>query len=667
MQAEWLPKIAKISHAVYIPHERQADASILALGVATLSTGTIRVFEVKRDVVSQQQGKNLVDALTTSDAVVVFGSSESKLIQRLAHCWPDYVQFSSHWNGTIVDNVSLRPDAPNTKLASLFLVIPFLTPANASDRPSVFRLSAEDMAGLELRGHGAKLGIEVLGQEAPSGTDRISITDLCLLYHRDAPRADKRSLFDLMNAGGSLSWQDLQTILQFQPESRLIECLRDRLGPEKCAYALAAVDFLQTNKEDTHGVFPDIFSAVWYMESAFQPGTIFRGQLRAAWGLECTLLRPSGRRVLDLAELMRRVSMTEHFLVEARAREDELFDTEMDEDSLVAIAQHFGFPTPLLDFTSSLRVAAFFATLGAETLKPDESPIGVIFHQISMPMPVTSAEKTTHNSMLHDLAGIRMGSLRMITPKLTDADDRIGRQHGVFLAGYRAKDLQAVGVDRVYFKQRAGLTFEDSRAGVSREHLLPENTRVSRFAASIKENHQGQQNRISLSNLIGQTKVNDSDIVGSAGAHLGWHMNFGPKFLNDLNRSASAIGKNSLVTAVNELIAQYFSLAHMEADAHQILNEAELGSRVEPIQDTISTLEALVGLSDGELFRIIEDHLPKGFEAGGHLGIKVPDNWTSAARLGLSCALFLAAWEHLRNVGGLRAQELVQTAMFELP
>jgi hypothetical protein len=664
MEADWLPKVANITHAVYVPHEGQADASLLALGVASLSVGTIHVFEVISDVLNPEQGQTLVDALTASDTVVLFGSSESKLIQRLAHCWPDYVQFSGHWSGTIIHNVGLKPAKSKTKLASLFLVIPCLTSEHRSDRPGVFRLNAEDVVGLEARGRLARTPIEVLGLQSPLGTGEVSMKDLCLLHHRDATSTKSKSLAALVDAEESLSWRDLQTILQYQPELWLIEHLRHRLDPEKYAYGLAAVNFLNGDKQHAHGVFPDIFSAVWYMERAFQPETIYRGQFRALWGLDCTLLRPLGGRPLDLAELMKRVSITERFLAEARARQDELFGTEMDEDSLLAIAQHFGFPTPLLDFTSSLRIAAFFATLGAEKLDSDESPIGVIFYQTSGLPSEERAENTSRDSKLHDLAGIRVGTLRVIRPRLTDADDRIGRQKGVFIAGYRANDLQAVGIDRVYFKQRAGLKFEDSRAGVSREQLLAENTRVSRFAFSIKASQ--PQSHIPPSHLIGQTKVNDSNIVGSAGARLGWHMNFGPRFLNDLDQNAKAIGIDSLAGTMNDLIGQYFSLAHVEADAHQIPNEAELGSRIEPLRDTVSTLESTVGLSDGEIWRIIRDHLPAGFEAGGHLDIRVPDNWDEAARLGLSCALFLAGWEHLRTVGGWKAQELVQTAMFRL-
>lgn len=666
MEADWLPKFAEISHAVYVPHEDKVDASILASGIATLCRGIVRVFEVKNDIVSPQQGNLLTDALTTSDSVVVFGTSESVFIQRLAHIWPDYVRFASHSHATIVQNISLGPSKPNTKLASVFLVIPFLTSAHHSDRPGVFRLNGEDVAGLDRRGRQARLMIEVLGLDVPVGSDGVSVKDLCLLHHRDGTDLTSfpRKVFvDMVNDGSELSWRDLQSILQYQPEPWLVEHLRDRLGAERYAYGLASVDLLRKQRQDTHGVFPDIFSAVWYMERAFQPGTIFRGQLRAAWGLESTLLRlPPGRQGLDLAELTSRISLTEQFLGEAKAHEGELFGKEMDADSLLAIAQHFGLPTPLLDFTSSLRVAAFFATLGAERLRPDDSPIGVIFYQTSTPRV---AHEARTDSVLHELAGIRMGSLRVITPQLMGADDRIGRQQGVFIAGYRAKDLQAAGIDRVYFKQQAGVNFEDARGGVSRDHLLAEDTRIGQFVASIRDRH--ARSHVSVSVLIGQTKVNDSNLIGSAGSQLGWHMNFGPRFLEDLVREASLVGSGSLGSALNQLIAKYFSLAHVEADSHQIPNEAELGSRIEPLRDTISSIEALVGLADGELWRIARNHLPMGFAAGGHLDIKTPENWTTVERLGLSCALFLAGWEHLRTVGGARAQELVQTAMLRMP
>ena len=50
--------------------------------------------------------------------------------------------------------------------------------------------------------------------------------------------------------------------------------------------------------------------------------------------------------------------------------------------------------------------------------------------------------------------GVRLGSLKVIEPQLPNDDNRIGRQQGVFVAGYNPRDAAAVTIDRIYFRQQ---------------------------------------------------------------------------------------------------------------------------------------------------------------------------------------------------------------------
>jgi hypothetical protein len=81
---------------------------------------------------------------------------------------------------------------------------------------------------------------------------------------------------------------------------------------------------------------------------------------------------------------------------------------------------------PLLDFTESFRIAAFFATLGADRLSAEEPSLGVIFYHSSSPETHFIPEKQVADGHLFmNLAGIRVGALRLIRPHISEGDDRI--------------------------------------------------------------------------------------------------------------------------------------------------------------------------------------------------------------------------------------------------
>lgn len=100
------------------------------------------------------------------------------------------------------------------------------------------------------------------------------------------------------------------------------------------------------------------------------PVWVFRGQGRAEWPLETTLHREAtrvGLFGLNAPHLLGR----ESFLIEQFQRFAHHYRSDLppDDDPLawLALIQHYGGPTRLLDFTASLYVAAFFAVDATDT------------------------------------------------------------------------------------------------------------------------------------------------------------------------------------------------------------------------------------------------------------------------------------------------------------
>ena len=106
-------------------------------------------------------------------------------------------------------------------------------------------------------------------------------------------------------------------------------------------------------------------------EQRRERGWIFRGQSDAQWDLAPTLYR----KPCTAAQIEKRKQRTEVFINALRENAAKLGLTRASEDELLAVAQHYGFPTAHLDFTYNLEVAAYFASAA----NPSQADVGVIY------------------------------------------------------------------------------------------------------------------------------------------------------------------------------------------------------------------------------------------------------------------------------------------------
>ena len=197
-------------------------------------------------------------------------------------------------------------------------------------------------------------------------------------------------------------------------------------------------------------------------------GWIFRGQSNSEWDLIPTLYRPP----LNDSILKARQDYTNAFINALKKEAPHLGLDNLKDSEYLAIAQHYGFYTPLLDFTWNVEVAAYFATLGGQP-----GQIGVIFafnvreyQEMRNPFAPLGVSIEVSDSMLKKAGLEPLPDLVLV--ELYNVP-RIREQEGIFIrvTPEKVETLLHECVDRFYFRQRPDMVYMGSFP--YRAHTLP--------------------------------------------------------------------------------------------------------------------------------------------------------------------------------------------------
>lgn len=185
--------------------------------------------------------------------------------------------------------------------------------------------------------------------------------------------------------------------------------------------------------------FAGVQDAVEYCLDHF-PGShyVFRGQ-RLDWPIVPRLRRLASSEPGNLAEAKRK---TLKFLAWLKSN-PRLLAFHYSDDQLLAIAQHYGFATPLLDFTRDANVAGFFATYDPKgEIKNGDKGVIVLLNIRELLSLFPPGGKNP------------MGQPWGV--KIIEVPDflRLERQAGLFVEGISPKLLGEMGDVRFYFEHQ---------------------------------------------------------------------------------------------------------------------------------------------------------------------------------------------------------------------
>lgn len=149
---------------------------------------------------------------------------------------------------------------------------------------------------------------------------------------------------------------------------------------------------------------------------------VYRGQRNANWLLEPSINRLLNKSLSDSAYKKKLTNHMEEFKFSIRGRLNNLHEILNDNNELWALGQHHGLKTPLLDFTYSPYVAAYFAFIDYEK----DSDYRIIW---------AASQHTAENQIEDDLDLFR---------PISGHNPRLLNQSGLFMKFNVQKDMESI-------------------------------------------------------------------------------------------------------------------------------------------------------------------------------------------------------------------------------
>ena len=512
-----------VSHGVIVWCPAPADVPAVAAGIVDNAPGHVVTVRLHGDILRPGEGQALLDPLLAGQTLVISAPHGGELAPVLAERWLRWLERPHGTTITIATGVTLTPSLATDRPGIVIVVAP--RPERRPDigRPLELALSVVELSRSNDPLLPPPLTVGVARADAPT------IRDLCLLHTRDPIGTQRDSPGHILQRRtDELTWTDLEVVLtQGRSALPLLSSLyaAHRIDDVKLGVAHAALDVLDERKgHGPHGVGIGIHNSIWdvvwdYRWLHDNDRYIFRGQVNSGWPMVSSLFRPTGDGPIDVIDLLTRVDTTDRFTVELKRQAGDMVGGDLADADLLAVAQHYGFATPLLDFTRSFRTAAFFATNRAPGAW-DEG-VGVIYY-MSSGIPGPTMEDADRRRLeigdfaLLDATRINFGAVQIIEPRLPDPENRIARQQGVFVAGYDTRNLQQVSIDRIRFYQRPGEIFDDPHDGITGEVLYTPDSRIAELADEIKARVQARPPRRLVANLA-EAHLPSNPIIGSSG------------------------------------------------------------------------------------------------------------------------------------------------------
>jgi hypothetical protein len=239
---------------------------------------------------------------------------------------------------------------------------------------------------------------------------------------------------------------------------------------------------------------------------------------------------------------------------------------------------------------------------------------------------------------------------------LPDPENRIARQHGVFVAGYDTRNLQEVSIDRIRFYQRPGEVFEDPSYGITRDVLYTPDSRLLDLAEKIKADVRPKR----LLPDIAAARLPGNPIIGCQGVALFAQIRAADDFFAALRQATTP----EMLSQISRIFDAYFTGARAHADVNETIDPTSNEPTTIPLAVAATALAELTGTDESSLwataYRELAPDLVVSLTGTPRGPTLVPG--TDAERLALACALFLTAWQHLQHVHGATGRRLVQQA-----